>query len=211
MQLALKEAEEAKAAEARALDQIKELSDRASAARASTSESAANITISKDEFDSLSRKVEESEKLSEMKVAAAMAQVEAVRASENEAIKKLEAARKEMEDMELATEEALKRAEMAEAAKKAVEGELKRWREKEQKKTAEVQPSTGAQEVSGASPPVPQGSAGKASEKNEGHQRNTRMLLRKSFMLPNITSMFHKKKSHAGSSSPSYLPGEKSV
>jgi hypothetical protein len=100
---------------------------------------------------------------------------------------------------------------MAEAAKKAVEGELKRWREKEQKKTAEAQPSTGAQEVAGASPPVQQGSAGKASEKNEGHQRNTRTLLRKSFMLPNITSMFHKKKSHAGSSSPSYLPGEKSV
>ncbi|CAN6338121.1 unnamed protein product [Urochloa humidicola] len=211
LQLALKEAEEAKAAEARALDQIKELSDRASAARASTSESVANITISKDEFDSLSRKVDESEKLSEMKVAAAMAQVEAVRASENEAIKKLEAARKEMEDMELATEEALKRAEMAEAAKKAVEGELKRWREKEQKKTAEAQPSTGAQEHASASPPVSQPSAGKVSEKNDGHQRNSRTLLRKSFMLPNITSMFHKKKGHAGSSSPSYLPGEKSV
>ncbi|CAD6270173.1 unnamed protein product [Miscanthus lutarioriparius] len=211
LQLALKEAEEAKAAEARALDQIKQLSDRASAARASTSESGANITISKEEFESLSRKVEESEKLSEMKVAAAMAQVEAIRASENEAIKKLEAARKEMEDMELATEEALKRAEMAEAAKKAVEGELKRWREKEQKKTAEAQPSAGAEELGSASPPVTQTSAGKASEKNDGHQRNSRTLLRRSFMLPNITSMFHKKKSHPGSSSPSYLPGEKSV
>ncbi|WVZ89287.1 hypothetical protein U9M48_035710 [Paspalum notatum var. saurae] len=211
LQLALKEAEEAKAAEARALDEIKQLSDRASAARASTSESGANITISREEFDSLSRKVEESEKLSEMKVAAAMAQVEAVRASENEAMKKLEAARKEMEDMELATEEALKRAEMAEAAKKAVEGELKRWREKEHKKAAEAQPSTGAQGLASASLTVPQSSAGKASEKNEGHQRNSRTLLRRSFMLPNITSMFHKKKSHAGSSSPSYLPGEKSV
>ncbi|KAG0520694.1 hypothetical protein BDA96_08G096100 [Sorghum bicolor] len=211
LQLALKEAEEAKAAEARALDEIKQLSDRASAARASTSESGANITISKEEFESLSRKVEESEKLSEMKVAAAMAQVEAIRASENEAIKKLEAARKEMEEMELATEEALKRAEMAEAAKKAVEGELKRWREKEQKKTAEAHPLAGAEELGSASPSVPQTSAGKASEKNDGHQRNSRTLLRRSFMLPNITSMFHKKKSHPGSSSPSYLPGEKSV
>lgn len=210
LQLALKEAEEAKAAEARALDEIKQLSDRASVARASTSESGANITVSKEEFDSLSRKVKDSEKLSEMKVAAAMAQVEAVRASENEAIKKLEAARKEMEDMELATEEALKRAEMAEAAKKAVEGELKRWREKEQKKAAE-QPSAGAQELASGSPSVPQASAGKAYEKNEGHQRNSRTLLRRSFMLPNITSMFHKKKSHAGSSSPSSLPREKSM
>ncbi|TVU51740.1 hypothetical protein EJB05_03182 [Eragrostis curvula] len=213
LQLALKEAEEAKAAEAKALDQIKQLSDRASAARASTSESGANITISKEEFDSLSRKVEESQKLSEMKVAAAMAQVEAVRASENEAIKKLEAARKEMEDMELATEEALKRAEMAESAKTAVEGELKRWREKEQKKATEAPPSSEAQaqEHATGSPPMQKASGGKAAEKNEGHQRNSRTLLRKSFMLPNITSMFHKKKSHADSSSPSYLPGEKSV
>ncbi|AQK39674.1 hypothetical protein Zm00014a_037652 [Zea mays] len=212
LQLTLKEAEEAKAAEAMALDRIKQLSDRASAARASTSESGANIAISKEEFESLSRKVEESEKLSEMKVAAAMAQVEAIRASENEAIKKLEAARKEMEDMELATEEALKRAEMAEAAKKAVEGELKRWHEKEQKKTAEAaQPSAGAEELgSAASPPVRQTSAGKASEKNEGHQRSSKALLKRSFMLPNIASMFHKKKSHP-SSSPSHLPGEKSV
>ncbi|KAK3136437.1 hypothetical protein QOZ80_5BG0434530 [Eleusine coracana subsp. coracana] len=212
LQLALKEAEEAKAAEAKALDQIKQLSDRASAARASTSESGANITISKEEFDSLSRKVEESEKLSEMKVAAAMAQVEAVRASENEAIKKLEAARKEMEDMELATEEALKRAEMAESAKKAVEGELKRWREKEQK-AAEAPPSSEphAREHATESPPMQKASGGKAAEKNEGHQRNSRTLLRKSFMLPNITSMFHKKKGHGDSSSPSYLPGEKSV
>ncbi|KAF0889116.1 hypothetical protein E2562_022130 [Oryza meyeriana var. granulata] len=211
LQSALKEAEEAKAAEAKALDQIKELSERASAARASTSESGAKIIISKEEFESLSRKVEESEKLSEMKVAAAMAQVEAVRASENEAIKKLEAARKEMEDMELATEEALKRAEMAEAAKKAVEGELKRWREKEQKKAAEAQPAPEAQAYGTASPPVQKASAGKATEKNDGHQRNSRTLLKKSFMLPNITSMFHKKKNHADGSSPSHLPGEKSV
>ncbi|KAL5224601.1 hypothetical protein ABZP36_011240 [Zizania latifolia] len=211
LQSALKEAEEAKAAEANALDQIKQLSERASAARASTSESAAKITISKEEFESLSRKVEESEKLSEMKVAAAMAQVEAVRASENEAIKKLEAARKEKEGMELATEEALKRAEMAEAAKKAVEGELKRWREKEQKKAAEVQPSAEAQTYGTTSLPVQKASPGKATEKNDEHQRNSRTLLKKTFMLPNITSMFHKKKNHADGSSPSHLPGEKSV
>jgi chromosome segregation ATPase len=213
LQLALREAEEAKAAEAKALDQIKQLSDRASAAWASTSESGANITISKEEFDSLGRKVEESEKLSEMKVAAAMAQVEAIRASENAAIKKLEAARKEMEDMELATEEALKRAEMAESAKNAVEGEVKRWREKEQKKTAEAPPSSEAhaQDHSTESLPMQKASGGKAAEKNEGHQRNSRMLLKKGFMMPNITSMFHKKKSHADNSSPSYLPEEKSV
>ncbi|KAJ4829065.1 hypothetical protein Tsubulata_004402 [Turnera subulata] len=121
-----------------ALDQIKALSERAIAAHALTSEFGAKITISRDEFDALSRNVEESDTLAEMKVAAAIAQVEAVKASENEAIKKLEAMEKEMDDIKKATEEASKRAEMAEAAKRAVEGELRRWREREQKKAAET-------------------------------------------------------------------------
>ncbi|KAA8534679.1 hypothetical protein F0562_032196 [Nyssa sinensis] len=138
LRVALEEAEEAKAAEAKALDEITILSERTNVARCSTSESGAQITISREEFESLSRKVEESNKLAEMKVVAAMAQVEAVKASENEALKKLEATQKEIDDMTAATQEALKRAEMAEAAKKAVEGELRRWREREQKKAAEA-------------------------------------------------------------------------
>lgn len=138
LKIALMEAEEAKAAESSALDQIKIMSERTNVARASTSESGAQITLSKEEFESLSRKVEESEKLAEMKVAAAMAQVEAVKASENEALKRLEATQKEIEDIKAATQESLKKAEMSEAAKKAVEGELKKWREREQKKAAET-------------------------------------------------------------------------
>lgn len=207
LQSSLKEAEVAKAAESKALDQIRQLTDRATAARASISEPGANITISKEEFESLSRKVEQSEKLAEMKVAAAMAQVEAVRASENEAIKKLEAARKEMEDMELATEEALKKAETAEAANKAVESELKRWREKEeQNKNAEAYvPPVGATSLEDApSHSVHRASATRANEKSNGHQKNSKALLKKSFMLPSITGMFHhKKKNNADGSSPS--------
>jgi chromosome segregation ATPase len=211
---ALKEAEEAKASESTALNRIKELSERTHAARASTSESGgtpAKITISKEEFDSLSHKVEEAEKLSDMKVAAAMAQVEAVRASENEAIRRLEAARKEMEEIETATEEALKRAEMAEAAKKAVEGELKRWREKEQKRTAEAaarilaesqQATPPAQPVAPASP-VPKPTVVTESSHQQHHQK-------KKFQAA-ITSIFHKRKghSHTDASSASYLPGER--
>ncbi|KAM7486543.1 hypothetical protein LguiA_002552 [Lonicera macranthoides] len=132
--VALEEAEAAKVDEARALDQIKSIQERTSAARTSTSESGSRITISREEFESQSRKVEESDKLAEIKVSAAIAQVEAVKASENEALKKLETAQKEMEDMKVAIDEALKKAKMGEAARKAVEGELKRWREREQKK-----------------------------------------------------------------------------
>ncbi|OAY68077.1 WEB family protein [Ananas comosus] len=211
LQVALQDAEEAKAAEARALDQIKELSERANVARASTSEHGAKITISKEEFESLSRKVEESEKLTEMKVAAAMAQVEAVKASENEAIKRLEAARKEMEDMEIATEEALKRAEMAEAAKRAVELELRRQREREQKRTAvtaaHILESAQPVPAEVASPPRPV--RANPSDKSEGHQKTTGKAALKKALLPNLSGIFHRKKSQVDGSSPSYLPGER--
>ncbi|KAL6553361.1 hypothetical protein OROGR_007203 [Orobanche gracilis] len=136
---AAEEAEEAKAADSRALDKIQKLSERTDSARASASSgNRARITISRDEFEALSRKVEESEKLVGMKVEAATAQVEAVRASEKETAKRLETSLKEIEDMRNATDEALKKAQMAEAARKAVEGELRRWRELEQKKAVEA-------------------------------------------------------------------------
>ncbi|WOL05571.1 WEB family protein [Canna indica] len=213
LQVALKDAEEAKAAEARALDLIRDLSEKTNVARASTSESGANITISKEEYDSLTRKVEESEKLTEMKVAAAIAQVEAVRASENEAIKKLELARKEMEDMETETEEALKRAEMAEAAKKAVEGELRRWREKEQKRAAETASRILAETQMSVEtlPPKPMVHGVKTVEKTEENRKAMRSTPSKKALLSNFSGIFHRKKSQVDGSSPSYLPGEKPV
>lgn len=213
LRAALEEAEEAKGAETRALDQIKTLSERASAARASTSEFGANITLSKEEFESLSRKVEESDKLAEMKVAAAMAQVEAVKASENEALKKLEATQKEIEDMKAATEEALKRAEMAEAAKRAVEGELRRWREREQKKAAEAAARILAEtEMSSESSPhhyrvQKQYPSEKVMEVRKLEKEKS--ALSKKTIVPNISGIFHRKKNQVEGGSPSYLPGEK--
>lgn len=213
LRVALEEAEEAKAAEEKALDQIKVLSEQTNAARASTSESGAKITISRDEFDSLSRKVEESDTLAEMKVAAAMAQVEAVKASENEATKRLEATWKEIEDMKAATEDALKRAEMAEAAKRAVEGELRRWREREQKKAAEaasrilaetemsVESSPRHYIIQKQNPPIKVMEARKLEkEKNS---------VSKKVLLPNLSGIFNRKKNQIEGGSPSYLPGER--
>ncbi|XP_042403495.1 WEB family protein At5g55860-like isoform X1 [Zingiber officinale] len=213
LQFALKDAEEAKAAETRALDLIKELSAKTNVARASTSESGANITISKEEYESLTRKVDESEKLTEMKVGAALAQVEAVHASENEAIKKLEAARKEMEDMEAATEEALKKAEMAEAAKKAVEGELKKWREKELKRAAETASRILAETQMSAEPlpPKPVAHSSKTSEKTDENCKVLKPSSSKKSLFQNFSGIFHRKKSQVDGGSPSYLPGEKPV
>ncbi|KAM7279921.1 hypothetical protein ACFE04_007055 [Oxalis oulophora] len=213
LKTATDEAEEAKLAESKAIDQIKALSEVTNAARSSISESGANISISRQEFESLSRKVEECEKLSDMKVAAALAQVEAVKASENEALKKLEATQKEINDMKSATVDALRRAEMAEAAKKAVEGELRRWREREQKKAAEAATRIFAEtQVPVESSPShyrihKQSPTEKILEARKLEKE--RSFMSKKVLLPNISGIFNRKKSHIEGGSPSYLPGEK--
>ncbi|KVI02343.1 Protein of unknown function DUF827, plant [Cynara cardunculus var. scolymus] len=206
LRIALQEADEAKSAESKALEEIKLISERTDAARASTSESGSKITISREEFESLSRKVEESEKLAGMKVEAAMAQAEAVKASEKEAVKKLEATQKEIDEMKAATEAALKRAEMADAARKAVEGELRRWREREQKK-AEEAASLILQETQMQTPlSLPSTPIHKQQIPAQKPKPKTKKVL-----VSNLSGMFQRKKSQVdgGGSSPSYLPGEK--
>ncbi|KAK6932877.1 WEB family, partial [Dillenia turbinata] len=135
LQVALKELEEAKLAEVKALDQLKELKAEGEAACAAFSESSGKIRISREEFESLEHKVEEANNLADMKVSAAKAKVEAVHASENDALKKLEACLEELNDLKTATDDALKKAEMAEAAKKVVEAELRKWQQEEEQKS----------------------------------------------------------------------------
>ncbi|XP_027336556.1 WEB family protein At5g55860-like [Abrus precatorius] len=215
LKVALEEVEAAKAAEASALEQITVLTERTTAARTSTSESGALITISKDEFDSLSRKVEESDKLADMKMAAAKAQVEAVKASENEALKRLETTQKEIEDIKTATQEALKKAEMAEAAKRVVESELRRWREREQKKAAEAASRILA-ETQMSSETSPQHY--RIQKQNPPHATvevkkldKEKVSVSKKALLPNISGIFQRKKNQVDGGSPSYLPGENPV
>ncbi|KAK8939306.1 WEB family protein [Platanthera guangdongensis] len=205
LQGALRDAEEAKLAETKALGLIKEVSEKANATRSSASESGAKITISREEFESLSRKVQESERLTEMKVAAAMAQVEAVRASEKEAIKRLEAVQEEIKSTGKAAEDALKRAEMAEAAKKAVEGELKKWREKEQRRVAETATQILAETTAQSTPPrVPRANPPPPIDKNERKENRTPA---KKALLPALSGIFHRKKSHIdGGGSQSHSP-----
>ncbi|KAL0301055.1 UNVERIFIED_CONTAM: WEB family protein [Sesamum radiatum] len=170
-----------------------------------------------------------------MKVAAAMAQVEAVKASENEALKRLEATQKEIEDMKAATQEALKKAEMSEAAKKAVEGELRRWREREQKKAVEaasrilsdsgksfessprnyqIQRQRPQQsETSFESSPhnyqiakqIPQETKVMETRKLE----KAKTSVAKKVLMPSLSTVFHKKKNQVEGSSP-FSPSEKS-
>ncbi|RWR83389.1 WEB family protein [Cinnamomum micranthum f. kanehirae] len=212
LQVALKEAEEAKVAEAIALDQIKILSDKTNASRALTSGSDTQLTISLEEYESLRRKVEESNMLAEMKVAAVMAQIKAVKAGEDEAMKRLEGARKEIEEMNMAAKEALKQAEMAEAAQRAVEVELRRWREREHKRAAETASLILADTE--ASPKPSPTSAGIAEILNTnsagidwGHKMEKASVVKKAF-LPSISGIFQRRRFLFESRSPL---GEKSA
>ncbi|MFS7922200.1 putative WEB family protein [Helianthus anomalus] len=173
LKIALTEADGDKKAE------IKVISERTDAAHASSSESSGSkIVISREEFEALSRKVIESEKL--------------------------EATQKEILGLKAATETAMKRAEAAETCKKAAEGELKRWREREQKKAAEavalILQETQMQQTQSL-PSTP----------NHKQSSSPRQKMKK-LLASNLSGIFHRKKSQVDAgSSPSYLPGEKPV
>lgn len=141
LKIALKEAEEAKAAEKVADDKIHNQSRTTTTIthdtiddekRSSSETSNGKIRLSLEVFEALKRKVEGIKNDADIKVATVMAQVETINANEKQANEKLERLLKEKEDINNATQEALKTKEMAEAAKLVVEGELQKWRQKEQ-------------------------------------------------------------------------------
>lgn len=113
LKLALSEAEEAKSAERLASDQIHITED-------------GKIKLEVEKYEAFSKKVEEIRNEADTKVAATMAQVKDITANEKELLMKVEAGLKEKQEMEVAIKEALKATEMAEAAKKAVEGQLRK-------------------------------------------------------------------------------------
>ncbi|XP_010483056.1 PREDICTED: WEB family protein At5g55860 [Camelina sativa] len=214
LRVALDEAEEAKAAEAKALEQIQSISEKTNAARNSTSSESGSqsITLSQEEFKSLSKRGEVCDKLAELKVAAALAQVEAVKASENETLKKLETTQEEIKKLKTATEEALKKAAMADAAKKAVEGELRRWRERDQKKAEEAATRILAEaemKMATESSPQQHYKAPKQKPVHKKLEKTKTSVVSKKVLLPNLSGIFNRKKNQVEWGSPSYLPGEK--
>ncbi|KAF7840501.1 WEB family protein [Senna tora] len=134
LELVLKEAEEVKAAEQRAVVEMKILSEMQGNNPVTNSEEHGKIKLSVEKFESVTGKVKECADLVEKAEIAAMAEVEAIKARKAETDKKLEANLKAIEEIKAATELALKNAEMADAAKLAIEGELKRLRQQEDTK-----------------------------------------------------------------------------
>ncbi|KAJ8761036.1 hypothetical protein K2173_025743 [Erythroxylum novogranatense] len=127
LEQALRDAEEAKEAAKQAREHLSTLSQE----KNTQSEESNNkmINLSLEEFETLNKKLEDSQNRAESKETEALAEVALSNARKLESEKKLEANLKAIEEIKEATDMALKSAEMAKAAQAAVENELRRWRD----------------------------------------------------------------------------------
>ncbi|WVY92611.1 hypothetical protein V8G54_031699 [Vigna mungo] len=133
LELYMKQAEEAREAERKAIVAMKMMSESVdNQDTSSVLDANGKIVLTVDEFAALSGKIKESEDLIDRTETASMAQVEAINLRKNEVNKKVEANLKAIEEIKAATDMALKNAEMADSAKVVVENELKKWRLEEQ-------------------------------------------------------------------------------
>ncbi|XP_065854700.1 WEB family protein At2g38370-like [Euphorbia lathyris] len=131
----------ARAAEAVALADIKALSGHENSS-GDSAETAAGITLSYEEYSSLTCKAREAEDLSKTKVVEAMLQVDEANVSKAEIFRKVEEATEEFKTSKKALEEALNRVEVANKGKLAVEEALRKWRSEGGQRRRSVQNST---------------------------------------------------------------------
>ncbi|XP_057544970.1 WEB family protein At5g55860-like [Amaranthus tricolor] len=118
----LKRTEEARAAEKGAQEEIKAVK----AEEPSVEISNGMMKVSAEEYNSLMKKINESENLAYIEITGKMRQIKTLLASQTEAKQKFEEVSKEIKELEMKEDEALKAAEMAEAAKIGLEAELHR-------------------------------------------------------------------------------------
>ncbi|TYG77771.1 hypothetical protein ES288_D02G001900v1 [Gossypium darwinii] len=119
--------EAARAAEALALAEIKNLSRKESLS-GNPVQKAEGVTISYEEYSALMSKAQNAEELSNKKVVDAMVQVDEANVSKMEILKKVEEATEEIKTSKKALEEALNRVEAANKGKLEVEEALRKWR-----------------------------------------------------------------------------------
>ncbi|KAK3020893.1 hypothetical protein RJ639_047205 [Escallonia herrerae] len=133
--------EAARATEAVALAEIKALSNSQSISGASQ-QKAEVVTLSFEEYSSLTSKAREAEEASKQRVFDAMLQVDEANISKTQILKSVEEATEEVKSSKKVLEEALNRVEAAKRGKLVVEEALRRWRSEHGQKRRCVHNST---------------------------------------------------------------------
>ncbi|KAM7264061.1 hypothetical protein ACFE04_001744 [Oxalis oulophora] len=128
LQLAISEAEEAKKAEVKACEEMRVISE-TNKNENNQDSPREKIRVSAEDFKSLQKKIEESVKMADEKVAEAESTMHEINARKENADETMEEYLKAIEEINTATNIALESANQAETAKTMVEGELKKWRE----------------------------------------------------------------------------------